>query len=498
MALWTMMTVMCSIAAVLVSVPLIRRYEHRKDLASAGTSIFADQLKELERDRNLGLIDPNDADLAKTEIERRLITAARNVKEPQPISPMWRITALASAAGLVILGSTNIYALRGRPDLIQPPPPALLADSARAPVQIPQDTTSIPATGASTTGEVVTMIDKLAKRLEANPKDADGWRMLGWSYFNTQRFNDSAAAYARAVELAPANLDYKSAYAEALVQTAQGIVVPKAQDIFAEVLRADPREERARFYDALGKEQAGDLPLALDRWIALLADAPENAGWVPDVKQRVADLGEKTKRDVSGVLANATVLPNLAEGGVAQVDQQAMVDDMIGKLSVKLEANPRDRDGWAMMIRSLKVKGDMEGAKASLTKALAIFAEDPATSTQLADMGRSLGIASDANNASALLSAPALSQETVASVQALPAEDQQVMIKAMVQRLADKLAQSPHDADGWVRLIRARVVLNEMDLAREALKMAVAEFSSDAATSNQIVTAARQLRVDID
>jgi cytochrome c-type biogenesis protein CcmH len=221
------------------------------------------------------------------------------------------------------------------------------------------------------------MIDMLAKRLEANPEDPDGWRMLGWSYFNTQRFDDSAAAYARAVALAPTDLDYKSAYAEALVQAAQGIVVPKAQEIFAEVLKADPKEERARFYDALAKEQAGDLPLALDRWIALLADAPDNAGWVPDVKQRVADLGEKTRRDVSGVLTNATVRPNLAEGGVAQIDQQAMVDDMIGKLAAKLEANPRDRDGWAMMIRSLKVKGDMEGAKASLTKALAIFAADP-------------------------------------------------------------------------------------------------------------------------
>ena len=498
MALWTVMTVMCSIAAVLVSVPLIRRYEHRKDLATAGTSIFADQLKELERDRNLGLIDPGEADLAKTEIERRLITAVKNVTEPRPISPTWRIAALASAAGLVILGSVNIYALNGRPDLIQPPPPAPLADNAQAPGQIQQDATTTPATGASTTGEVVTMIDKLAKRLEENPKDADGWRMLGWSYFNTQRFDDSAAAYARAVELAPANLDYKSAYAEALVQAAQGIVVPKAQEIFAEVLKADPKEERARFYDALATEQAGDLPLALDRWISLLADAPENADWLPDVKQRVADLGQKTKRDVSGVLANVSVLPNLAGAGVAQVDQQAIVDGMIGKLAAKLEANPHDRDGWAMMIRSLKVKGDVEGAKASLAKALAIFADDPATGTQLADMGRSLGITGDANNTSALPSAPALSQETVASVKALPAEDQQVMIKAMVQRLADKLVQSPHDADGWVRLIRARMVLNEIDLAREALKKAVAEFSGDAATSNQIVTAARQLGVIID
>ena len=498
MVLWAVMTVMCSIAAVLVSVPLIRRYEHRKDLAGAGTGIFADQLKELERDRNLGLIDSNDADLARTEIERRLITAVKNVTEPRPISPVWRTAALASATGLVVLGSINIYALRGRPDLVQSPPAVPTAESAQAPAQIQQDNTAVPTAGAAATGEVGTMIAKLAKRLEENPGDAEGWRMLGWSYFNTRRFEDFATAFAKAVALEPANLDYKSAYAEALVQAAQGIVVPKAQEIFTEVLKADPKEERARFYNALATEQAGDLPLALDRWIALLADAPGNAGWVPDVKQRIADLGQKTKRNVSGVLASTPVLPNLSQGGVAEADQQAMVDSMIGKLAARLDANPRDRDGWAMMIRSLKVKGDVEGAKSSLGKALAIFADDPETAAQLAGMGRSLGISGDANGASALPSAPALSQEAIASVKALPAEDQQAMIKAMVQRLDDKLVQSPRDADGWVRLIRARMVLNETGLAREALKKAVAEFSSDAATRDQIVTAARQMGVSID
>lgn len=390
MALWIVLTVMCSLAVMLVTVPLVRRYENYKDVASAGTSIFTDQLREIERDRGLGVIGEKEAELAKIEIERRLIAAARNVTAPRPISPTWRTVALVAAVGFVVLGSVNFYALRGSPDKTGRPPPSPVAATAQEPAQN--------AAGTPTASEVDAMIGKLAKRLEQNPNDADGWRMLGWSYFNTQRYEESAAAYGKAMAIDPANLDYKAGHAEALVQNAQGMVTPRAQDLFAEVLKADPKELRARFYMALAREQAGDFSSALDGWLSLLADAPSDAGWVPDVKNRVADLAKKTGRDVSA----------------------------------------------------------------------------------------------------AMTSAPAISQEEMAAVKALPAEDQQAMIKGMVERLAEKLAQSPHDSEGWLRLIRSRMVLNQPDLAKEALKKALAEFAGDPAISNQIAASARQLGVVLE
>ena len=390
MALWIVLTVMCSLAVMLVTVPLVRRYENYKDMASAGTSIFTDQLREIERDRGLGVIGEKEAELAKIEIERRLIAAARNVTAPKPISPTWRTVALVAAVGFVVLGSVNFYALRGSPDKTGRPPPSPVAATAQEPAQN--------AAGTPTASEVDAMIGKLAKRLEQNPNDADGWRMLGWSYFNTQRYEESAAAYGKAMAIDPANPDYKAGHAEALVQNAQGMVTPRAQDLFAEVLKADPKELRARFYMALAREQAGDFSSALDGWLSLLADAPSDAGWVPNVKNRVADLAKKTGRDVSAAMA----------------------------------------------------------------------------------------------------SAPAISQEEMAAVKALPAEDQQAMIKGMVERLAEKLAQSPHDSESWLRLIRSRMVLNQPDLAKEALKKALAEFAGDPAISNQIAASARQLGVVLE
>ncbi|MGE0024655.1 MAG: tetratricopeptide repeat protein [Hyphomicrobium sp.] len=63
--------------------------------------------------------------------------------------------------------------------------------------------------------DVNTMIERLAARLKANPADVNGWRMLGWSYFNMQRYDDAAAAYAKAMELDPSSAELKRAHEEA-------------------------------------------------------------------------------------------------------------------------------------------------------------------------------------------------------------------------------------------------------------------------------------------
>ncbi|MCB2141558.1 MAG: hypothetical protein KDE02_00170, partial [Rhodobacteraceae bacterium] len=51
---------------------------------------------------------------------------------------------------------------------------------------------------AAPLADVDTMIARLAERLEADPDNLDGWKMLGWSYAGTSRFEDAAGAYARA------------------------------------------------------------------------------------------------------------------------------------------------------------------------------------------------------------------------------------------------------------------------------------------------------------
>jgi cytochrome c-type biogenesis protein CcmH len=65
----------------------------------------------------------------------------------------------------------------------------------------------------------------------------------------------------------------------------------------------------------------------------------------------------------------------------------------------------------------------------------------------------------------------------------------------MVGRLAARLARDPHDADGWMRLMRARQVLGDPAGARAAYATARARFAGDAASLGRLKQAAEALGV---
>ncbi|MGB3445810.1 MAG: c-type cytochrome biogenesis protein CcmI [Xanthobacteraceae bacterium] len=69
---------------------------------------------------------------------------------------------------------------------------------------------------------------------------------------------------------------------------------------------------------------------------------------------------------------------------------------------------------------------------------------------------------------SASAKAPALSNDTIASVQGMSEGDRSAMIRGMVDRLAARLKQNGDDVEGWLRLARAYMVLKEPDNARAA------------------------------
>ena len=58
-------------------------------------------------------------------------------------------------------------------------------------------------------------------------------------------------------------------------------------------------------------------------------------------------------------------------------------------------------------------------------------------------------------------------------------DDRQAMIRSMVARLAERLAETPDDADGWIRLGRSYKVLGEAAKSRAAYAKAAALRSDD-------------------
>ena len=83
-------------------------------------------------------------------------------------------------------------------------------------------------------------------------------------------------------------------------------------------------------------------------------------------------------------------------------------------------------------------------------------------------------------------SMPALSSETMASVKDMSAGDRNEMILGMVDRLATRLKQDGNDVEGWLRLVRAYMVLGDRDKAKGALVDARQAVASDAGKLQQL------------
>jgi cytochrome c-type biogenesis protein CcmH len=390
MLLWVILTFMVALGVSGLTFALIRPRDAVRSRATV-TSILAAQLADADSQIAAGDLSPDEAAPLKTEIRRRIL--AENW-EPEVVGnplPARAVPYLAiGIAGVVALAATGLYALLGRPDL-----------AAGAHVQ------SQPAGGAAANathpgGDVSAMIAQLETRMHQTPNDPEGWRMLGWSYLVTGRAADAAAAYGRAVALAPRNADYRSSEGEALVRASGGQITPSALDAFRTALKEDPGEPRAKYYLALYKDQTGDHDGAMTDWIALIRSAPPDAPWLPDVRRFVENVARERGLDISARLspepppADSKNGPSAAQVAAANrmpaADRDAMIHAMVDRLSGELKANPKDVEGWERLMRARMVLGETAAAAAAYRDASVAFANAPEVKTRLRNSARALGV----------------------------------------------------------------------------------------------------------
>ena len=260
-------------------------------------------------------------------------------------------------------------------------------------------------------GDVGVMISGLEAKLKANPKDADGWRTLGWAFYETGKFAESASAYARATQVNPGKAEYWSSLGEARVMGGSGKVPPEAKLAFEKAVALDPKDPRARYFLGVARDMSGDHKGAIDDWFALLADSPPGAPWEADVRRLIADIGRKEKIEVASRLAAIRPLQSVGGAAVATAaipgpsaqdmraasqmpkgQQDAMIQGMVDGLEAKLKANPKNAQGWIMLMRSRMSLGELAKASAAYASARAAFAGDALALGQIDAAARELGV----------------------------------------------------------------------------------------------------------
>ena len=128
---------------------------------------------------------------------------------------------------------------------------------------------------AGAQSDVEEMVASLAERLENNPDDIDGWKMLARSYSTLGDNNAAVLAYERVVEIE------QSQNAQSLVDLGAAILIRdnaqiegRTSALFESALAIEPNNPSALFYAGVGAFNRGNTELAADRWEILLGLNP--------------------------------------------------------------------------------------------------------------------------------------------------------------------------------------------------------------------------------
>lgn len=91
---------------------------------------------------------------------------------------------------------------------------------------------------------------------------------------------------------------------------------------------------------------------------------------------------------------------------------------------------------------------------------------------------------------------PALPDETIAASRDMNEGDRNAMIRGMVERLATRLKQNGDDVEGWLRLVRAYLVMGDRDKAKGASSDARQAVANDGERLRQLNEGLRTLGLD--
>ncbi|UDM53668.1 c-type cytochrome biogenesis protein CcmI [Cupriavidus sp. MP-37] len=256
--------------------------------------LYHDQLRELERDLHAGTLSAARHAEARDELGRRLLEEAAGTNTvpagagPSPLLAALLLAALPSAAILLYLHLGNPVALWRADDL-----PAASGSEHQL-------------SGAQVEG----MVNQLAQRLREAPGDAQGWAMLARSYSVLERHADAAAAYARAVELAPDVAALRSDYADVLATLNGGALdgAPMAQ--VRQALALDPDDPKGLALAASAATERGDKQAAIGYWEHLYRLLPADSQTAARI---AANLAAARSPDGAAHAAKVTGMVTLSE-----------------------------------------------------------------------------------------------------------------------------------------------------------------------------------------
>ena len=411
---WIICAATILIVGLAIVAPVLRRRGQAAEPAAAfDLRVYRDQLREVERDLERGVIAPEDADRLRAEIGRKVLDADRRVSQ---VGALTRGGGRVLAVGLLavlLAGAVALYLRQGAPGRDDLPIARRIAQAEAAyqnrPGQAEAEAraAAMPRPPAQAAPEdFQALIEQLRTAVARNPDDPRGLALLAT---NEMRLGNTAAArdaQQRLVEVqgAAATADDLVRLSALMTEAAGGLITPEAEAVLARALDADPAHPQGRYLLGLLQLQNGRPDRAFPIWRRLLEEGPADAPWVAPIGAAIRDLAwlagqpdyvppEPMPSPIPAPLPGPDADALAAAEGMSPEDRRQMVAGMVAQLEARLARQGGTPEEWARLISSLVVIGNADHARMIWTEAQTRFAASPDALETVRQAAASAGLA---------------------------------------------------------------------------------------------------------
>ena len=327
--------------------------------ASAATAVFRDHKRQIEADFAANAITAAERDAALADLATRFgaeLQQEAQVARPANEHPRWIAAIVIVALVPVVAGA--LYFSLGNPTAMTAAAPAAAGGHAnlKDPAKDPQ---------------MASIVDGLARRLQANPDDGEGWAMLGRSYRVLGRMEAAAMAYGEAAKRLPPNAIVYTEWAEAVAQSQGQTLGGLPTELLDKALAVDPGYQKALALAGSAALERNDRATAARLWTKLRASLPPDSPNIAEVDAALKEIGvtpppssAAAKAPASPAAVVAAPAPKAAPTGAAPaattIEGRVEIDPKLaGKIAPTdtIFVLARDPDGSRMPLAALKLSG---------------------------------------------------------------------------------------------------------------------------------------------
>jgi cytochrome c-type biogenesis protein CcmH len=280
---WILCAVLLIVALAFVVWPLWRSSAKSNDVLrdAANLEILRDQAAELEVDLNNSLLTQEAFEQGRRELQVRLLDEVKTTEVPvnTPRNPA-RVLAIMLAI-LVPVCSVSLYFVIGHPKAM-----------------LPQD--QLASTGDFGVIRSDVALQELEAKLAKDPKNPDGWLVLGRSYAELQRYPEAVRAYKQLVALVPNEAQIWTNYADAMAMSNNQSLLGEPTKFIDKALSLDPENVTALALGGSAAMERGDYVAAVTHWQKLVSLLPPDYQDIQMIKDGLKQAREFLSKQKGG------------------------------------------------------------------------------------------------------------------------------------------------------------------------------------------------------